>query len=211
MIRYVYAKDLVAAPLLAETMFRDRATQFRARLGWDVSVDVKGHERDEYDAMNPLYAIWQQADGTHGGSMRFLPTTGDTMVNDHFRHLTNGDRIESSAIWECTRFCLSPHAAPQVSAILMLAGLELGLGQGLGHAVGVFDARMVRIYRSLGWEPKVLGTQGTGRDAISVGLWEFAPRYRSGLLARAGLTGDVVRYWYEWALGYPVRAMAEAA
>lgn len=208
MIRYLYAEDLPAFPLLAETMFRDRATQFRARLGWDVSVDTQGQERDEYDAMNPLYAIWQQADGTHGGSMRFLPTTGDTMVNDHFGHLTGGVRIESPFIWECTRFCLSPEAGPRVSAALMLAGLELGLGQGLEHAVGVFDARMVRIYRALGWEPEVLGTQGEGREAISVGLWEFAPRYRPALLARAGLTDELARHWYARAFGYPAGALA---
>jgi acyl homoserine lactone synthase len=210
MIRYIYAEDLAAHPVLAETMFRDRATQFRARLGWDVSVDTQGHERDEYDAMNPLYAIWQNADGTHGGSMRFLPTTGDTMVNDHFGHLTDGVRIESPFIWECTRFCLSPEAGPRVSAALMLAGLELGLGQGLDHAVGVFDARMVRIYRALGWEPEVLGTQGTGRDAISVGLWEFAPRYRAALLARAGLTADQVAQWYDAAFGAPFTALMAA-
>jgi acyl homoserine lactone synthase len=210
MIRYLYAEDLATSPRLAETMFRDRATQFRARLGWDVSVDAQGHERDAYDAMNPLYAIWQQADGSHGGSMRFLPTTGNTMVNDHFLHLTDGVRIESPFIWECTRFCLSPDAGPRVSAALMLAGLELGLGQGLEHAVGVFDSRMVRVYRSLGWEPEVLGTQGCGRDAISVGLWEFAPRYRATLLVRAGLTDEIVRHWYKRAFGDPAVMFAQA-
>ena len=130
------------------------------------------------------------------------------MVNDHFLHLTDGVRIESPFIWECTRFCLAPDAAPRVSAALMLAGLELGLGQGLDHAVGVFDARMVRVYRGLGWEPEVLGTQGTGREAISVGLWEFAPRFRPALLARAGLTDELVRHWYARAFGNPATALA---
>jgi acyl homoserine lactone synthase len=41
-------------------MFADRTTQFRDRLGWDVTVDVKGHERDVYDAQNPL--AWLQTD-----------------------------------------------------------------------------------------------------------------------------------------------------
>lgn len=208
MIRYLYAEDLAALPQLAESMFCDRATQFRTRLGWDVTVDTRGQERDDYDGMNPLYAVWQQSDGRHGGSMRFLPTTGRTMVNDHFLHLTDGVRIESPFIWECTRFCLAPDAVPRVSAALMLAGLELGLGQGLDHAVGVFDARMVRVYRGLGWEPEVLGTQGTGREAISVGLWEFAPRFRPALLARAGLTDELVRHWYARAFGNPAAALA---
>ncbi len=83
MLRYLYADDLHRFPKLADTMFRDRAHQFRDRLNWDVTVGADGHERDAYDALNPLYVIWQGADGRHGGSMRFLPTTGRTMVEDH--------------------------------------------------------------------------------------------------------------------------------
>ena len=40
-------------------MFRDRAEQFSQRLGWAVSVNASGHERDQYDELNPLYVIWQ--------------------------------------------------------------------------------------------------------------------------------------------------------
>jgi hypothetical protein len=39
--------------------------------------------------------------------------------------------------------------------------------------VGVFDARMVRIYRAIGWRPRSSAADGTGREAISVGLWHF--------------------------------------
>ncbi len=84
MLRYLYADQLHQRPKLRDTMFRDRADQFKARLGWDVTIDENGYERDAYDDLNPLYVIWEQADGTHGGSMRFLPTTGRTMVNEHF-------------------------------------------------------------------------------------------------------------------------------
>ena len=107
MIRYIYGNDLHKFPKLARTMFLDRADQFKTRLGWDVTVDDRGFERDAYDDENPLYVIWENRDGSHGGSMRLLPTVGRTMVNDHFIHLTDGVRIESPLIWECTRFCLS--------------------------------------------------------------------------------------------------------
>lgn len=201
MLRFIYADDLRQEPTLHDTMFRDRATQFRDRLNWEVDVDADGFERDTYDAMNPLYVIWQRPDGTHGGSMRFLPTTGDTMVNDHFLHLSDGVRIASPFIWECTRYCLAPNAETRISAALMLGGLELGLRQNLSHAVGVFDARMVRIYRMMGWSPAILGTNGKGSDAISTGLWAFEPHLRPGLLKKARLTAGQIETWYTRAFG----------
>ncbi len=139
MLRYVYGHDLHQFPLLRDTMFRDRADQFKTRLGWEVRVNEAGEERDEYDAMNPLYVIWQNEDGTHGGSMRFLPTVGQTMVNDHFSHLTDGVHIESPLIWECTRFCLAPGAERRVSAGLVLGAGEVMANFHLKHFVGVFD------------------------------------------------------------------------
>ncbi len=197
MLRYLYADELDEFPKLRDTMFADRAAQFRDRLAWEVEVDAAGHERDSYDAMNPLYVIWQQACGRHGGSMRFLPTTGGTMVNDHFTHLTGGVEIRHPLIWECTRFCLAGGADPQVSAALMLGGLEVGLGNHLTDAVGVFDARMMRVYRRLGWQPTLLGAAGRGRDAVSVGLWAFEASLRPGLLRRAGLSAELSRLWYD--------------
>ncbi len=197
MLRYLYADELDEFPKLRDTMFADRAAQFRDRLAWEVEVDAAGHERDSYDAMNPLYVIWQQACGRHGGSMRFLPTTGETMVNDHFTHLTGGVEIRHPLIWECTRFCLAGGADPQVSAALMLGGLEVGLGNHLTDAVGVFDARMMRVYRRLGWQPTLLGAAGRGRDAVTVGLWAFEASLRPGLLRRAGQSAELSRLWYD--------------
>ena len=211
MLRYLYADDLVRFPRLARSMFLDRALQFRDRLNWEVDVDATGAERDDYDAMNPLYVIWERPDGLHGGSMRFLPTTGDTMINDHFLHLTDGVEIRSPFIWECTRFCLAPGAGARVSAALMLGGLELGLGFALSHAVGVFDARMVRVYRRLGWGPTILGCEGTGREAISVGLWAFEGALRPRLLRRADVSSEVSTHWFDRSFSDHRRAAAADA
>ncbi|WP_172298448.1 acyl-homoserine-lactone synthase [Pseudoruegeria sp. HB172150] len=200
MLRYIYAEDLKRYPALDETMFSHRAAQFRDRLGWDVAVDGKGHERDGYDAMNPLYAVWERADGSHGGSMRFLPTVAETMVNDHFAHLA-GAEIRHPLIWECTRFCLAPDAQPRTAALLMLAALEVGLRFHLTDLVGVFDARMVRVYRRLGWEPTVLGRDGAGRESISVGLWTCTENVRPVLLDRAGVTAAQADGWFDASFG----------
>jgi len=201
MIRYIYANDLHNFPKLRRSMFRDRADQFKIRLGWEVQVDDQGEEHDEYDALNPLYVIWEKPDGTHGGSMRLLPTTGPCMVNDHFLNLTDGVRIVSPIIWECTRFCLSRDAEPRTAAALMLAGGEVMTGFGVEHYVGVFDARMVRIYRMIGSSPEVLGSVGEGRDRISVGLWSFSDEARKAVGERAGIPLETSRMWFDMAFG----------
>ncbi|SLN52545.1 Autoinducer synthetase [Aquimixticola soesokkakensis] len=209
MLRYIYATDLPQFPKLRDTMFRDRAEQFKTRLGWEVRVTDRGEERDEYDDLNPLYVIWELEDGSHGGSMRFLPTTGDTMVNDHFSHLTDGVRIESPLIWECTRWCLSPRADRRVSAALTLGAGELMAQNHLEHFVGVFDPRMERIYRLMGLSPDVIGRHGTGAAEIGVGLWEMKEAAFAPVLAKVGIDRATSKRWYHNSFS-PVRDLIRA-
>ena len=196
MLRYVYGHDLARFPTLAHGMFRDRADQFARRLNWDVTVDPRGEERDQYDALDPLYVIWQRPDGSHGGSMRFLPTLGPTMVADHFASLTGNILIESPLIWECTRFCLAPDAGPDVAAALVLGAGELMENLHLSHFIGVFDYRMQRIYRRYRVSPDVIGSRGEGRDMVAVGLWEMRPEAWAPVLSLAGATRAQSRQWY---------------
>lgn len=206
MLTYLYAADLARDARLERSMFCDRATQFRDRLRWDVSVDAQGRERDAYDDMHPLYVLWKMPDGLHGGSMRVLPTTGPCMANDHFAHIAGGP-IVSPLIWESTRFCLSPRAgkdAGRISAALMLAACEIGLGFGLRHGLGVFDERMVRVYGRIGWPPEILGSDGFGRARVSVGLWEFSEAIRQRLCLRAKISAQLSRHWFNSGFGNPM-------
>ncbi|MEX0305845.1 MAG: acyl-homoserine-lactone synthase [Ruegeria sp.] len=201
MLRYLYADELHKFPVLAKGMFRDRADQFKTRLGWDVKVNEKGEERDQYDNLNPLYVIWEEADGSHGGSMRILPTTGPVMINDIFGHLTGGSPVRSRYIWEVTRFCLSRNASAHTAGAIMLSGGEVMEGFGLTHIAGVFDARMIRIYRMIGSSPLVLGSEGAGRDQISVGLWPYSAEDCNRVAARAGIPRELSRLWFRTAFG----------
>ncbi len=199
MIRFIYGEDLPRAPRLADTMFRDRAAQFRDRRAWDLRVDENGRETDQYDRINPLYCIYELPDGTHGGSGRLAPTTAPCMINDHFADITGGS-IESPLIWESTRFVVSPRisggmqAARRISTALMLAGVEVGLRYGLTHYIGCYDPPMRRIWRNAGWPAEDIGARGEGRDRIIVGVWEISEAVRDSILERApeGLTvGDI--------------------
>lgn len=210
MIRFIYADQLSRRPVLADSMFKDRATQFKHRLDWEVSVDDNGWEVDQYDAMNPLYIVWENADGSHGGSVRIMPSTGRIMTNEHFLHLTGGVRIASPLIWECTRFCLSPDAGPGVAAALLAAGTELGLRFGLEQALGVVYARTLPLYRRIGCPPDVIGSGGEGRDRISVGLWPISIAARAEISRKAGIAVPVMEHWFDASFpGHPA-ARADA-
>jgi acyl homoserine lactone synthase len=203
MLRYIHGSDLHRFPLLQDSMFKDRAEQFRRRLGWDVTVDVRGWERDQYDDLDPLYVIWERPDGRHGGSTRFLPTTGRTMVNEHFLDLTDGVAFKSPFIWECTRFCLAPESPPRIASALMLAGAEIMREFHVAHFVGVFGSHMIRVYRQMGSVPDVLGSRGSGPQGISVGLWHYALDGRARLLEKAGLSSDLSQHWFRRSLEHP--------
>lgn len=202
MLRFIYADDLDRTPVLQDTMFRDRAKQFHDRLGWAVTVDDKGHERDEYDDENPLYVIWQRPSGEHGGSLRLLPTTGRTMVHDHFLHLTENATIKSPFIWECTRFCLAPEAGGKIAAALMLGGGAFMQAYHIKHFLGVFDGAMIRIYRATGASPDLLGSHGAGRAMIGVGLWHHSLAAQARLSRSSGLSPALVRRWLDRSLGH---------
>ncbi|WP_299968326.1 acyl-homoserine-lactone synthase [uncultured Roseobacter sp.] len=200
MLHYIYGSDLENFPKLRDTMFRDRAAQFSQRLAWDsVSVDARGYETDEYDAMNPIYIIWELPDGTHGGSMRMMPTVGKTMLNDHFRNLTDGVHIQSPLIWECTRFCISPRADRRATAALVVAAGELMDEFALEHFVGVFFDKMERVFALSAIVPDVLGvseeTDAAG-DRIAVGTWEITPACMARNLRRIGVSRETSKAWF---------------
>lgn len=201
MIRYLYADQLSQYPVLAESMFKHRAVQFKQRLDWEVSVDEKGWEVDQYDSMNPLYIIWENEDGTHGGSVRIMPTTGRIMTNEHFLDLTGGVRIASPFIWECTRFCLAPDGTAGVAAALLAAGVELGLRFGLEQAVGVVYAKTIPLYRRIGSEPEIIGSRGEGRETISVGLWPISVEARAEISRKSGIPVSVIARWFDASFG----------
>ena len=199
MIKYIYADQLANFPKLKDSMFKDRAGQFKVRHGWDVTVDENGHEIDEYDTMNPLYAIWVAPDGTHGGSIRLLPTVGQTMVNDHFSELS-GIHIASPVIWECTRLCISPRlkvGQSEVAASLILAGCELGIRFGLESSIGVVYSHTLPIYRRIGWIPDVIGTGGEGREGISVCLWPINKEVKANICRKSRIAPESVEYWFD--------------
>ncbi|OED46322.1 acyl-homoserine-lactone synthase [Leisingera sp. S232] len=201
MLRYVYGHELHNHSRLAHSMFCDRADQFKTRLGWDVHVNSRGEEKDQYDDLNPLYMIWEQPDGTHGGSMRFLPTTGRVMVNEVFLDLCDGVPICSPLIWECTRFCLSREAQGRIGAALMLGSLEIMRNFNIPHYTAVFYRHTARAFRNLGFGPEIVSTDGQARNPICMGYWEYAEETYLTVAAKAGIPPELSQLWFDRSFG----------
>ena len=190
MFKLVYGDDLFDFPTLANQMFQDRRAQFHDEFGWELDVDELGREIDQYDLMNPLYVILQDNKGRHLGSGRLMPTTGPTMIADHFSDLTDGVEIESPLIWEVTRVFVSKRgqSSPRNAAALMWAGCQLGLRAGVEFFVGVTATHMTRVFSACGWPPEIIGSRTTEKDGdISACLWEISQKNCDRLARRAGI------------------------
>lgn len=175
MIYIVRGSDLWRHPQLARSMFSDRARQFKGRLGWDVSVDSFGYELDKYDGKNPLYIVATDEVGRHTGSMRLLPMTRKTMIEEHFFEVVELEKYIREDIWECTRFCLAPDAPPQVSRKILAVAARLMTEHSVKNFLAVFDERVRRVYLRSKICPIVLGTKEYSFGQVSVGLWYFCP------------------------------------
>lgn len=191
MIRFLYGTQLADHASLADAMFRDRAAQFRDRLGWDVQVDALGWETDAYDRLDPLYVIAVDGQGGHAGSMRLMPTTGPHMLADHFADLVAGPAPRGPALWEVTRFCLAPDAAAGTAPLLALGLSTAALALEVDRIIGLFEAPMLRVYRRLGWRPQVIGRGAVGM----VGTWDVSARVQDRLTAACGLDAAVPLAW----------------
>ncbi len=200
MIRAITAGNRNRNAQVVDEMFRARKRLFKDRLDWDVTVDDRGWELDEYDILNPIYLVSLDENGQHQGSLRLLPTTGDTMLRDHFTEVFDGVVIESPVIWECTRFCvdsrasenLTPRGVQSVTMELLLGICETGLTAGVEQIVGVFDRRMIRIYQRGGWSPELVGENGEGRDRVYLGLWDVSEASAASIRKASGFCGSVL-------------------
>ena len=187
MISFVTGTDLWMQPVLAQTMFADRAAQFSKRLGWPVDVDCYGYERDNYDRKNPLYIIVADEYGRHAGSMRIMPTTGPTMINEVFASALGCGEISDPSVWECTRFCLSPSSDPKVAAKLFASAGWLMREFQIDSLIAVFDRFMLRRYQRSGVSPEVLGVGNVAGEEVLAGRWRFNSALLADLMSLANL------------------------
>lgn len=205
MITVIEGVDRDRHPDLIEEMFRMRAAVFADRLGWDVTV-TDGLESDHFDDEDPLYLLAiDERSGELQGAVRLLPTTGPNMLRDVFAELVPGGAPESPLIWESSRFAINPailgeadraaanHIVNRTTIELLCGIVEVCQSAGIEHIVSVFDARMARIFRSIGCAHEVIGTpMRIGKTMTYAGVFEMSEPMRSQLAMTGGINGSVL-------------------
>ncbi len=202
MIITINGSDILQYPYYFNAMHRLRAEVFYDRLNWSVTV-TNGLERDKFDDDNPLYLLSiDEVTGRVRGSLRLLPTTGPNMLRDIFPNLMPpGEVIESATIWECSRFSierggelpLPGQLISNVAGELLAAVVEIGLIAGLTETLGVFDARMIRIFRLAGYPPMLIGSpQRIGSFMTYAGLFEISTQALSNIREAMGIENSVL-------------------
>lgn len=181
--------DRYAYPNLFDQMFRARADVFHKRLRWDVTVRGEW-EIDRYDEEeDPVYLVAIEGQERLSGSLRLLPTTGPTMLNNEFLNFFDEPvDVESPAVWECTRFCVHPNSyrdckgRSYISSRLLIGLCELCLSSGVQQVIGLYDSRMSRVYGRIGWVPTPLAVSRVGN--LVVGIWDVSEGAFNGLRER---------------------------
>lgn len=201
-LRFIRGTELYKFSRLQDTMFKDRAAQFVDRLRWKaLEVDDRGWERDEYDQCDPLYVIWELSDGTHGASMRLLPMNGPNMIHDHFSGIIPRHQFRSPDVWECSRFVLSKRADKAATSSLFVGAGGL-LHRGYANSfLGLFDKRMLRVYKNMRNSPELLGFSGSGDAWVAAGRWEMSIQVWRRSLSNIGIRPETLNEWF--ASSYP--------
>jgi N-acyl-L-homoserine lactone synthetase len=201
MIRLVQGHQRAAFPREIEGMHRLRRKVFHDRMGWDVAV-IRDWEVDGFDALDPLYLLSIDDTGRIVGTLRMLPTTGFTMINDVFLQLLpEGNPIVSPLIWESSRFAvdrdadvpIGPNGVSRATAELGLGMNAIGMRLGLTHVVTVYDALVHRALKrgDCAGEPMGPPQRLGGRLAYLV-IYEVGQQTEETVRAASGIYGEVL-------------------
>jgi acyl homoserine lactone synthase len=200
----IQAHEYHKYPVLMEKMFKLRKRVFADQLGWDVPVNGD-YERDEYDALKPVYLVWcGPGRTTLYGMMRLMPTTGPTLLYDVFRStFPDTASLVAPGIWEGTRMCIDEQAIaadhPEIDpgrafSLMFLALCECAMEHGIHTMISNYEPQMKRIYRRAGVDVNELGrADGYGKLPVCCGEFEVSQRVLDAMRSKLGVDMPLYR------------------
>jgi N-acyl-L-homoserine lactone synthetase len=200
MIKLVQGHDRARYPREIDAMHRLRRHVFHERMGWEVAL-IRDWEIDGFDAFDPLYLLSVDEHDRVVGTLRLLPTTGFTMINDVFLELLpDGEPIVSPLIWESSRFAvdrdadvpIGPNGVSRAVAELGLGMNEVAMRAGLTHVVTVYDALVHRTLKRAKCAGEPMGPpKRLGGTLSYLVLYEVGAATEELVREASGISGDV--------------------
>jgi len=200
MIKLVQGHDRARYPREIDAMHRLRRRVFHERMGWEVAL-IRDWEIDGFDAFDPLYLLSVDEQDRVVGTLRLLPTTGFTMINDVFSELLPDDEpIVSPLIWESSRFAvdrdadvpIGPNGVSRAVAELGIGMNEVAMRAGLTHVVTVYDALVHRILKRAHCAGEPMGPpKRLGGTLSYLVLYEVGPATEELVREASGIDHDV--------------------
>jgi acyl-homoserine lactone synthase len=158
------------------SMFEARKRVFVDLLKWDLPVLADRFEVDHFDDLFATYLIVTDGEGSHLASARLLPTTRPALLDGLFPHLVAGPVPNGAAIFEITRFCLSPGIGAQqrraARDILLVGLVDYALAHGIATYTGVAELSWFRQVEQFGWDCRLLGETAIhdGRALVALAI-----------------------------------------
>ena len=173
------------------SMFAARKRVFIDLLKWDIPALADQYEVDHFDDIHATYLIVTDEAGEHLASARLLPTTRPALLDALFPFLVTGPIPQGPAIFEITRFCLSPGIGARQRRIardVLLVGLaKHALANDIHTYTGVAEHTWFRQIQTFGWDCHALGEPVLHQGQALVALRIDIDRSTVAKLAAAGI------------------------
>jgi acyl-homoserine lactone synthase len=161
-------------------MFEARKRVFVDLLKWDVPVLDGRFEIDQFDREHARYIVLMEGADTHLASARLLPTTRPGILDTLYPELCDGPLPTGDAVFEITRFCLSPDGTAErrraLRNELVVALAHYALDVGIETYTGVAELGWFRQILAFGWECRLLGSpQRVGKATLGAICIDVTP------------------------------------
>lgn len=153
--RQLFATDL-------EDMHRQRKAVFVDLAGWKLPV-LGDSEVDRYDRDETIYLLAKaQPNGQVLASARLLPTVGPHLMGDLFAGACQHAQPRGPAVWEISRFCVTPELSGRGIRLGLLweiicGAMETALLYGIEQVIFAANRALLPLALNCGWEAHVLG------------------------------------------------------
>lgn len=178
-------------------MHRQRKAVFVDQMKWPLPCE-EGLEIDDYDSVDATYLLYFD-NGELRASARMLPTDRPHLLGDIFADLCAEGVPAGPAIWESTRFCPCPEAAPkerrQLLGVMIAGMMEAALLFGVDEITFVAGGALKPVALAAGWEARALGpTARRGGDRITACAAAVTPQGLRAVREKHGLVRPLISY-----------------